>query len=97
MSNSFVVVDGQLRVYVGGASSNEDCHSLARYFQKYWDASCNLEYDIGSDAKYTIWVLGFCIQLVHESHLGNYLTCFEKPIDVILQKPLADLESKLGN
>ncbi len=97
MALSFVEDQGEKRCYVLGAPAHQDCESLARYFEKYWKAPLQQEFDVGTDAKYILDVGGAQCQLIHDSQLGNYIVCPGQDVANVLAEPLADLKERLSD
>lgn len=88
--------DGEERCYINDAPSNEDCESLLRYFEKYWNANVQEIYNVGSDAKYKISVNDFIFELNHHSSVGNYLRSDAGSVSSELKDVIADLDKRLA-
>ena len=77
------------------APSHDDCLSLCRYLEKYWQAVVREEFDTGFAAKFLVSMPGRTIVLTHDSATGNALRSTNSRIDQVAADIIADLDQKL--
>lgn len=81
---------------VVAASSHEDCMSLCRYFEEYWNAEINEVFDTGFAAKFEVKILGRFFILSHDSKKGNVISAPHEDIDKLVPEILLDLQNRLS-
>lgn len=91
-----IIEDGLERCFVNDAPTNEDCESLAKYFEKYWLAEVRRVYDVGTNAHYKMRIRGKRIDLKHASGEGNFLSSLDGDVSDILKDAIEDLDFRLG-
>ncbi|OUI85608.1 hypothetical protein HK11_02005 [Acetobacter sp. DmW_043] len=74
MPVSCLYENNEERCYINDTPTNEDCISLTKYLEKYWDANIIKEYDVGFSSEYKIKIKNIEFYLHHESGDGNYFT-----------------------
>lgn len=90
-----IEADGHKSCDVVGAPSHEDCLSLGRYFEKYWQASVEEIFDTGFAARFKVVMPDRYFILSHDSQAGNYLISPNNDIDAIIPDILSDLSNRL--
>lgn len=93
---SYVEVEGRVACDLVAAPSHEDCISIGKYLEKYWDATVVEDFDVGFSARFDISMPGRAIILTHDSQTGNILYALSEDINNVIPDILSDLEKRLG-
>ncbi|KIN70518.1 hypothetical protein Z945_3573 [Sulfitobacter noctilucae] len=89
--------DGTVICDIVAAPTHEDCHSLCRYLEKYWQAEIKELHDTGFAAKFEVVLPGRTVFLSHDSQTGNALSAPSGPVDKIIPEIIADLRERLSS
>lgn len=92
---SFIELNGNVACDVVAAPNHDDCLSLCRYFEKYWEATIVEEFDTGFAARFSIYMSNRSVTLTHDSQIGNVLSSPPNDITKVIPDILEDLNRRL--